>query len=141
EVIQLALLPGHPIQNQVVDNQGSELQVILRLSEDPVAAPRLVPLLDGAAWSGQSGPLELSLDGQSQPGAPLYTGRFRLPANAGANAVQLLGFDYQASDDLDNRSQRIQGRREFQVYQGDLPPLDIPQGLSGKALAGGRVAL
>ena len=141
EVLQLALLPGHPIRNQVADNQGSEVQVILRLSEDPVEAPRLVPLLDGAAWSGQSGPVELSLDGQSQPGAPLYTGRFRLPANAGANAVQLLGFDYQASDDLDNRSQRIQGRREFQVYQGELPPLDIPQGLSGKALAGGRVAL
>jgi hypothetical protein len=60
----------------------------------------------------------------------VYSGHFRLPASAGEQAVQLLGFDYQASDDLGNVSERILGRREFQVYQGDLPPLDIPQGLS-----------
>ncbi|HSX88639.1 MAG TPA: Ig-like domain-containing protein, partial [Pseudomonas sp.] len=138
---QLSLLPESPVENLVVDNQGREVQVVLRLSEDPAALPQLSPLLDGQALAGQGGPLELSLDAQSQAGAPVYSGRFQLPAAAGEQAVQLLGFDYQASDDLGNVSQRILGRREFQVYQGDLPPLDIPQGLSGKALAGGRVAL
>ncbi|HSX65542.1 MAG TPA: hypothetical protein VLF15_12490, partial [Pseudoxanthomonas sp.] len=141
ELQQLSLLPESPVENLVVDNQGREVQVVLRLSEDPVALPQLTPLLDGQALAGQGGPLQLTLDAQSQPGAPVYSGQFRLPASAGQTAVQLLGFDYQASDDLGNSSQRILGRREFQVYQGDLPPLDIPQGLSGKALAGGRVAL
>ena len=141
ELQQLSLLPESPVENLVVDNQGRELQVVLRLSEDPVALPQLTPLLDGQAVAGQSGPLELTLDAQSQPGAPVYSGRFRLPTSAGQTAVQLLGFDYQANDDLGNVSERILGRREFQVYQGELPPLDIPQGLSGKALAAGRVAL
>ncbi len=141
EVLQLSLLPGHPVQNLVEDGQGREVQVIVRLSEEPAATPRLIPLLDGVAWPAQNAPLELSLDGQSQPGAPLYTARFRLPVSAGASAVQQLGFDYLATDDLDNRSQRIHGRREFQVYQGDLPPLEVPLGLSAKALAAGRVAL
>ncbi|MDZ4336326.1 MAG: hypothetical protein U1A62_21900, partial [Pseudomonas sp.] len=138
---QLSLLPESPVENLVADNQGRELQVVLRLSEDPVALPQLTPQLDGQALVGQGGPLQLIQDAQSQPGAPVYSGRFRLPASAGQDAVQLLGFSYQATDDMGNTSQRIQGRREFQVYQGDLPPLDIPQGLSGKALAGGRVAL
>jgi len=138
---QLSLLPESPVENLVASNRGRELQVVLRLSEDSVTVPQLTPLLDGQAMAGQAGPLELVLDTQSQPGAPVYSGRFRLPASAGEDAVQLLGFAYQATDDMGNVSQRIQGRREFQVYQGSLPPLDIPQGLSGKSLAGGRVAL
>ena len=138
---QLSLLPESPVENLLSDNQGRELQVVLRLSEDPASTPQLTPRLDGQALASQSGPLELSLDAQSQAGAPVYTGRFRLPSDAGQQGVQLLGFDYQGRDDLGNISQRILGRRDFQVYQGQLPPLDMPQGLSGKALAGGRVAL
>ncbi|XXF08322.1 hypothetical protein J3Q00_20425 [Pseudomonas sp. D2-3] len=138
---QLSLLPESPVENLVASNRGRELQVVLRLSEDSVTVPQLTPLLDGQAMAGQAGPLELVVEAQSQPGAPVYSGRFRLPASAGEDAVQLLGFAYQATDDMGNVSQRIQGRREFQVYQGNLPPLDIPQGLSGKSLAGGRVAL
>ncbi|MDF2076723.1 Ig-like domain-containing protein, partial [Pseudomonas mendocina] len=138
---QLSLLPESPVENLADGNQGREVQVVLRLSEDPAALPELTPRLDGQAMATQSGPLALSLDGQSQPGAPIYTGSFRLPVAAGQQGVQLLSFDYRASDDLGNTSERILGRRDFQVYQGDLPPLDIPQGLSGKALAAGRVSL
>ncbi|WP_139271161.1 Ig-like domain-containing protein [Atopomonas hussainii] len=141
DLAQLSLLPESPVENLVANNLGRELQVVLRLSEDPAALPQLTPQLDGQAVAGQASPLELVKDAQSQPGAPIYSGRFRLPANAGEAGVQLLGFVYQATDDLGNTSQRIQGRREFQVYQGDLPPLDVPLGLSAKALAGGRVAL
>ena len=138
---QLSLLPESPVENLVDGNQGREVQVVLRLSKDPIALPELTPRLDGQALVSQPGPLALSLDAQSQPGAPIYTGRFRLPVDAGQQSVQLLSFDYRASDDLGNTSERILGRRDFQVYQGDLPPLDIPQGLSGKALSAGRVAL
>ncbi|MFY1018796.1 Ig-like domain-containing protein [Ectopseudomonas khazarica] len=138
---QLSLLPESPVENLVDGNQGREVQVVLRLSKDPIALPELTPRLDGQALVSQPGPLALSLDAQSQPGAPIYTGRFRLPVDAGQQSVQLLSFDYRASDDLGNTSERILGRRDFQVYKGDLPPLDIPQGLSGKALSAGRVAL
>ncbi|MET1080944.1 MAG: hypothetical protein ABWY06_23265 [Pseudomonas sp.] len=141
ELQQLSLLPEHPVKNLLVDDQGRELQVVLRLNEEPVEPPQLVPHLDGLPLATQPAAIALLKDDQSQPGAPVYTGRFRLPAEAGKTKAQLLGFTYEARDDLGNISKRIQGRREFQVYQGDLPPLDMPQGLTGKALAAGRVAL
>ncbi|UUY07323.1 hypothetical protein LRS11_16035 [Pseudomonas sp. J452] len=141
DVVQLSLLPESPIENLVANNQGREMQVILRLSDEPVTTPELKPLLNGEALSSQPGAISLSKDGQSQPGAPVYTGMFRLPVGAGQGQIDLLSFAYQASDDLGNLSQHIAGSREFQVYQGQLPPLAVPDGLTGKALPGGRVAL
>ncbi|XQE67006.1 fibronectin type III domain-containing protein [Pseudomonas sp. P3C3] len=138
DVQQLSLLPESPVENLVENNRGREVQVILRLSDDPIGPPQLVPELGGQAIGNA---VPLSRDAQSQPGNPIYSGTFRLPSSAGAQQVDLLGFAYEAVDDLGNRSERIQGRRDFQVYQGSLPPLDIPQGLTGKALSGGRVAL
>ncbi|WP_157763206.1 hypothetical protein [Pseudomonas citronellolis] len=138
DVQSLSLLPGHPVENLVADGQGRELHVVLRLNDEPEGMPQLTALLDEQPLGDA---LSLNRDAQSQPGAPVYTGRVRLPASAGAQGVQRLGFAYQARDDLGNLSERIQGRREFQVYQGDLPPLDIPQELVGRALSAGRVAL
>ncbi|WP_457436767.1 Ig-like domain-containing protein [Pseudomonas sp. TE3786] len=138
DVQQLSLLPESPVENLVANNLGREVQVILRLSEDPVGQPQLIPQLNGTAFGS---PVALSLDAQSKPGSPILTGSFRVPVDAGKQQVDLLGFAYSATDDLGNKSERIQGRRDFQVYQGNLPPLDIPQGLTGKALSSGRVAL
>ena len=50
-------------------------------------------------------------------------------------------FNFQAKDDLDNVGNRILGDSQFQVYQGNLPPLTTPTGLQAKALPGGRVYL
>ncbi|UUY07325.1 hypothetical protein LRS11_16045 [Pseudomonas sp. J452] len=138
DVQQLSLLPESPVENLVANNQGREVQVILRLSDEPTGMPQLAPQLNGQSVGS---PLALTRDAQSQPGSPIYTGSFRLPSAAGQQQVDLLGFAYEAVDDLGNRSERIQGRRDFQVYQGTLPPLDIPQGLSGKAVSAGRVVL
>ena len=52
-----------------------------------------------------------------------------------------LTFLFSATDDLDNVSTKVQGDNLFQVYQGDLPPLETPRNLSAVAKPGGQVEL
>jgi hypothetical protein len=66
---------------------------------------------------------------------------FELPADAGLSEPENFSFIFEASDDLDNVSSSIATANLFQVYQGDLPPLETPQGLTGEALAGGLIRL
>ncbi len=57
---------------------------------------------------------------------------FSLPA-------ETLSFLYEGIDDLDNSSTRITAENSFQIYQGDLPPLDAPDELSAEALSDGTI--
>jgi len=142
EVQQLTLQPAHPIRNVVRTGESvTTVQVALRLNEAVVATPQLSVNVDGAPSSSIPGPLALVADATASADTPVYRGSFTLPADLGAKKVQLLSFSYQATDALGNVGQTIRGRNQFQVYTGDLPPLDIPQGLTGKALARGRVEL
>ncbi|MGI9278564.1 MAG: right-handed parallel beta-helix repeat-containing protein, partial [Endozoicomonas sp.] len=127
EVTALTLNPGHPLAN----TGSTEVEVQLRLNDDVSASevPQLVPTLDGVAIPALASGIALSKDGQSQPGAPLWVGRFTLPADAGQEKLQQLAFTWQAEDDLGNGSTRIHGQPRFDVYQGDLPALNAPLGL------------
>lgn len=71
----------------------------------------------------------------------MWTANFTLPADAGLNAIETLTLSLLAPDDLGNAAQTIEGGNRFQVYQGQLQPLEPPAGLSGEVLAGGRVKL
>ncbi|QKX18571.1 fibronectin type III domain-containing protein [Microbulbifer sp. YPW1] len=78
--------------------------------------------------------------------ASLWVGSFTLPTSAGQDdagnpSVESLSFSYQAADDLDNLGNKVRVRNAFQVYQGDLPPLDIPQNLKAVAQPNAGVAL
>ena len=64
-----------------------------------------------------------------------------LPADAGEAEVESLQFVLDTVDDLDNPGTEFKVLNQFQVYQGDLPPLIAPFKLTGKALANGQIQL
>jgi RHS repeat-associated protein len=73
--------------------------------------------------------------------AQAWQGQFTLASNAGLAGAETLSFIYTGVDFLDNTSSEIFCKNAFQVYQGDLPPLEAPDGLTGEALPGGQIHL
>ena len=70
-----------------------------------------------------------------------FQATFLLPADAGLSEVETLQFIYRSADDLDNIGTRILANNRFQVYQGDLPPVDAPEGFAAKSLPAGQIRL
>ncbi len=70
-----------------------------------------------------------------------FQATFQLPFDAGLNEVETLKFIVTAIDDLENTSTRILCENNFQVYQGDLPPLEIPINLKAESLPEGKIKL
>lgn len=70
-----------------------------------------------------------------------WQAQFVLPADAGLTSPETLSFIYQGTDDLENQSDEIACPNAFQIYQGDLPPLEPPTGLTAKALPEGAIEL
>ncbi len=66
---------------------------------------------------------------------------FTLPADAGLSEAESLEFIYEGVDDLGNANGSILCDNLFQIYQGDLPPFEPPDGLTGQALPGGEIHL
>ncbi|WP_444956865.1 fibronectin type III domain-containing protein [Microbulbifer sp. ZKSA002] len=146
EVIALTLNPGEPLK--VHEQDGLQVEVILQLSDEVKAGamPELLPLVGNTVLPGLESGIILNRDAQSTQGQPLWVGSFTLPASAGQDeegnpTVDTLRFSFLAEDDLENQSDKIRVANYFQVYQGDLPPLEIPQSLQATALPGGEVAL
>ncbi|MBY6189644.1 fibronectin type III domain-containing protein [Microbulbifer agarilyticus] len=146
EVIALTLNPGAPLQ--VDAQEGLLVEVVAKLDGEvkPGAQPTLIPQLDSIAITEYSSGISLTRDAQSIEGEPLWVGSFTLPTRAGQDAegnptVASLSFFYEAADDLDNLGSKVRVRNAFQVYQGDLPPLDIPQNLRAVAQPNAGVAL
>ncbi|MDR1935088.1 MAG: carboxypeptidase-like regulatory domain-containing protein [Candidatus Accumulibacter sp.] len=126
----IAVTPAAPIDN----DDTPALQVTFRFDKAPAAAPQISYRLSGAARSPQA--LALTpLD------ATTYRAEFTLPTDAGLSGPETLSFAFQAQDDLDNISTRVAAANAFQVYRGELPPADIPAGLTATAQAGGKVRL
>ncbi len=73
--------------------------------------------------------------------AQTWQAQFTLPADAGLNDAETFHFIYRGYDDLDNISDRIMTDNLFQVYQGELPPLEPPRDLTAVALSEGRIQL
>ncbi len=73
--------------------------------------------------------------------AQTWQALFTLPADAGQTDPETLTLMFSAMDDLENPGTKITATNHIQVYQGDLPPLPVPTGLTGKPLAGGQVYL
>lgn len=146
EATALALNPTDPLKVDAVN--GLSVDVALTLNDELPGneQPVLIPLLDGEALAGYEAGLSLARDSQSPAGSPLWLGTLVLPVSAGQDengqpTVATLSFRYRARDDLNNLATRIQGPSSFQVYQGDLPPLNVPLNLTARARANGQVAL
>ncbi|MFY9943505.1 MAG: fibronectin type III domain-containing protein, partial [Desulfobacterales bacterium] len=139
-VIRLSLVPSEPIKNDVDDPVTVTLDLGLN---EPLKVDTL-PLIE-CRLSGAGRPLlpvaslrEIAL----QPGdSQSWQAAVALPADAGLGAPETLTFTYEGYDQLENRSDRIACQNRFQIYQGGLPPLSPPEGVSATALAGGRIRL
>jgi RHS repeat-associated protein len=137
---RLVINPVPPILNNELT--PTAVTAIFGLNEPlkPATRPQLSYLLskDGRQVIDIAEITEIS----SQPGdAQTWQAQFTLPADAGLNEAETFHFIYQGSDELDNLSDRILTDDFFQVYQGDLPPLETPEGLSAAALPEGEIRL
>lgn len=134
-VTSLAVLPGDPIKTDLNDPTSITVAITLDHPVAPGTAPQLQYLLSGADRQATE------ISGLKPQNDVTWRGTFTLPANAGETAVETLQFLFSAVDDLDNAGTDIQGPNRFQVYQGELPPAEIPRNLTATALPGGQVAL
>ena len=129
----IGLAPGAPIRNDTAQT----ITATFTFSKAPQASP--APVIRYTL----SGPLRqpVTLTGMVATNATTWTGSFTLPSDAGNGSPETLTFTSSATDALGNISTSISAPNRFQVYQGNLPPLDVPLGLTGKAQPGGKIAL
>lgn len=131
----LTITPAEPIKNDTA--QPATIDILAKLSEPLKPGTRM----ELSYHLTQSASTPIVIDSVSAVDNLTWQGRFSLPATAGAAGVELLQFAYRGLDDLDNVSTQILAKSAFQVYQGELPPTDVPRGLQAKALPAGRVLL
>lgn len=127
----IVLSPTAPIKNDTAQT----LQVTFTLSKKPSSVPQFKFLLSGPVRS----PVTLSSVSQVNP--TTFSASFSLPSDAGLGTPESLSFSHISKDDLDNVSNKVSALNRFQVYQGNLPPLDVPYGFTAKAQAQGKVRL
>lgn len=126
----IAIQPATPIKNDIAQT----VTATFTLSEamKPGNTPQIAWQLVGRP------PVSMAVTAQD---ASTWQGSFTLPSDAGLGEPETLLFTYQGIDDLDNTSTKVSAPNRYQVYQGQLPPLDIPAALTAKALPGGKVLL
>ncbi|MCL2021637.1 MAG: hypothetical protein FWG81_05980, partial [Betaproteobacteria bacterium] len=127
----ITLNPEPPIKNDT----AQALQVTFSFNKPPATTPNINYLLS------KTGHMPVALGGLAKIDATTYSVTFTLPSSAGSGQPEILSFSQQTQDDLDNVSTSVLAFNHFQVYQGDLPPLDVPFALSAKAMPGGKVNL
>ncbi len=136
-VTAVEVVPSSPAHND--PNEPLTIVATLQLSEPVVAADfqRVAYKLSGP------GRTSTEIDGFPQPGgdARTWVVEFTLPADAGVDGPENVLLDVEVVDDLGNLGVSDDVDAGLQVYQGSLPPLDVPSGLRAQATAGGRVVL
>jgi hypothetical protein len=139
-VTRITILPEEPIKN----DEAAPVPMTVTIGLNEVIKPGGMPLLS-CLLSGE-GRTKVAIGnltevtpqtGEQQS----WQGTFILPADAGLAEVENLQFIYTGKDDLDNESTNIYCDNLFQVYQGELPPLETPQGLQAESLTQGRIKL
>jgi RHS repeat-associated protein len=137
-VIRLEIDHVDPIKNDV-NNEAATITVVLGLDGEAGSAPVLKYVL-----SGHETPILVDnlLSVTKQDGeAQAWDASFTLPDDAGQAEPETLKFEYRGVDSLGNVSTQINDENLFQVYQGELPPLDPPCCLEGESLSEGRISL
>lgn len=127
----IELDPASPI-NYTADQV---IHATFTFSKPPVATPLVDVLLSGTGRS------PIALTELTKDDDITWKGSFTLPDNAGLQKPEMLSFTFKAIDQLNNESTKVLDSNNFQVYQGELPPLEIPFALTAKAQPGGKVKL
>ena len=137
---QLTIVPNQPIKN----SSSSPVTIQVTFGLNKAVAPASTPVLNyilsdpGRALTPVTPLSQISpLLGQVQT----WQGSFTLPADDGLKDAETLTFSYSGTDNIGNVSTQILCNNLFQVYQGNLPPLAAPSGLTGKAMPAGQVQL
>ncbi|MBB2758147.1 UNVERIFIED_ORG: fibronectin type 3 domain-containing protein [Xanthomonas campestris] len=117
---------------------GHQRQVSARFAFDEDLADGTAPTAQYRLSGTGRNAVPLTLQRQS---ARQWMASFELPADAGASAAETLSFELVAADALGNSGSQIDALNRFQVYQGELPALDVPVGLRATAQSGGKVTL
>ena len=137
---RLVIDPSSPIQND--EQMPAMVTAIVGLDEQVASGsqPQLSYLLSGEGR--QIIEIDQLTEVSPQAGdAQTWQAQFILPADAGLSEAETFYFIFQGSDGLNNLGDRILTDNLFQVYQGELPPLEPPQGLTAVALPGGHIRL
>jgi RHS repeat-associated protein len=134
-ITKLTLSPAEPIRNDQTNPVTVQVEIELNEALPTGNVPELSYRLSGAGRSAEA------ITPLTQNSPLVWSASFSLPADAGLNENETLYFIFSAADELGNVGHLIQPANQFQVYQGDLPPLTVPVGLVGTALPGGRVQL
>jgi len=145
----------------VIDTAGPEvIGISLNLVPPILNSPANPPLLEAIVGLNEqvSGTPSLSITTSRQGYVPVpvtslvktetlaghretWKASFTLPSDLGQSTPETFSFVWSALDDLGNRGAAVRASNNFQVYQGDLPPLDIPSNFKGKALPGAHLLL
>jgi len=134
-ITQMTVAPASPIKNDQTNPVDVNLEFTLDQSVKNGTLPELNYLLSGV------GRQPTTISNLVQTDTLVWRGSFQLPADGGLTDAENLTFQFTAQDDLDTVSHAILVGNSYQVYQGDLPPLDLPDNLTAKALAGGGIEL
>jgi fibronectin type 3 domain-containing protein len=129
----ITLTPASPIKNDTAQTVAATFTLSKALKTGET--PQIAYLLSGPVRSA------VALTGLTKVNATTWSGSFTLPQDAGLGGPETVLFTYRGIDDLDNVSTQVTAFNRFQVYQGALPPLAVPLGLTAKAQPGGKVAL
>ena len=139
-MIEIAIQPVDPVRNDQTNPVSVTATIGLNEVMKPGETPQLSYLLSAEGRSATV--IESLTQISARPGhAQTWQVTFQLPDDAGLVEAETLEFIYSGVDDLDNVSANILCANHFQIYQGDLPPLALPQGLTGQSLPGGKISL
>jgi hypothetical protein len=138
--INSGVVTAVPVVDAYQNSSANPITLSWRLTLDKAtgggAAATSTATLSG--HPGLSLPVTVTAGGDSANLTWLLT--LTLPADAGAQAENLV-LAYSAADDLNNVGNTIIPPHSFQIYQGTLPPLGTPSGLTATALPAGAIQL
>ena len=139
-LIDIGISPQAPIKN----DSAVPVEVTVDLGLDEAVKTGEVPdlsyLLSGAGRT----PIDIdtiNLISTADGHAETWQAVFTLPADSGLAQAETLEFLYSSVDDLDNFSDRVTAANAFQIYQGDLPPLEAPSNFDAVSLPAGHIQL
>lgn len=132
-LVGIGLTPVAPIKADGATNVTANFALSKAMKSGET--PQIAWLLSGPVRS------PVAMSGLSQIDSLNWRGIVSLPSDAGVGTPENISFTFRGIDDLDNLSTKITAANRFQVYQGSLPPLDVPGGLSAKAQPGGKIQL
>lgn len=135
QLMNIAVTPSAPIKNDAI--APATLAASFTLNEAPKSG--VAPQISYTTSGNLSVLTPLTL---TQTSPLVWTASFTLGPTVGQSAMERLSFNYSARDDLDNVSTTIMApTNSFQVYQGTLPALGVPQNIVAIAQAAGKIKL